>query len=87
MKTILLALMFFGTEVWSQSTYSSAKQDDTGALGNQGETGYMNKDLEKQEMEFSGEVDDSYTQPTNPIRNIRDVKGALDLLARRPRIN
>lgn len=61
--TSLIALSF---SVWGlESTYSNANQDPgSNAKGNsQGFTGFINRDMENEEVEFSGSVDDSGTLP------------------------
>lgn len=70
--TSLIALSF---SVWGQSTYSNATQDPgTNAKGNsQGFTGYINRDMENDNVDFSGAMDDSGTLP-NDYQEIKTIK-------------
>jgi hypothetical protein len=65
MKTFLLTLLI-SLPVMGQSSYSAADQDtQNNGVGTDLDSGYVNKDAENNEVDFSGEVSGTAAMPQN----------------------
>lgn len=73
---LLLFIFLVSLNAKAQSSYGSANQDteQNAKAPTHLDTGYSNKDVEEQKMEFSGDVGDSSVHPGVPLEKDPNVK-------------
>jgi hypothetical protein len=86
MKYFFLLLLITSTAI-AQSSYSSADQNtQNNDEGSQNDTGYVNKDLENDDVEFSAEMDGTAPMPQNQEepKELSSGKNATPRPSKRP---